>query len=635
MRRTASILAVLALPLLLAAEPAASRYFAIEVIDADTGRGVPLVELRTTNEVRYYTDSHGLVAFDEPGLMGKEVFFHVHSHGYEYPKDGFGFRGARLKPVPGGSATLKVKRVNIAERLYRVTGVGIYRDSVLLGRDVPIKEPVINGLVAGQDSVLGVPYRGKIFWVWGDTSQPAYPLGNFGASGATSELPGKGGLDPAVGVDLKYFVDEKGFSRAMVPASAVPGPGPKWLGGLTTLTDPQGRERLVSGFARVKSLGEVLEIGLVVFNDETGAFDRLAHFDLDAPLHLDGHPFRVASGGDEYLYCGPGIPCAVRVRADWEDVQDPARYEGFTCLAPGARYAKGDTKLERTSDGKLVYGWKRDTPPLSFAQQEELVRAGLLKPGEGWLQLRDVETGKPVRPQGGSVRWNPYRGRWVMVFNEQGGTSLLGEVWFAEADTPVGPWAYARKIVTHDRYSFYNPVHHPFFDQDGGRVIYFEGTYSELFSGAPVKTPRYDYNQIMYRLDLSDPRLSLPVPVYRLRGGDGYLLREQVAGRKAWDRAEEIAFFALPPGSKREGAVPVFASGEGRKGEKPLFCVLPAERDAPEGTLLLYATRADDGGVRYTARKPGEQPEGAGEPVGRVWENPYALLLLDRGAEPR
>ena len=54
------------------------------------------------------------------------------------------------------------------------------------------------------------------------------------------------------------------------------------------------------------------------------------------------------------------------------------------------------------------------------------------------------------------------------------------------------------------------PTQHPFFDQDGGRVIYFEGTYTNTFSGNPMPTPRYEYNQIMYRLDLSDPRLKMP-----------------------------------------------------------------------------------------------------------------------------
>ena len=108
---------------------------------------------------------------------------------------------------------------------------------------------------------------------------------------------------------------------------------------------------------------------------------------------------------------------------------------------------------------------------------------------------------------GGSVNWNAFRKRWILVAVQQGGTSFLGEVWYAEADSPTGPWGKATKIVTHDRYSFYNPVQRPFFDQDGGRLIYFEGTYAQTFSGNPDATPWYDYNQIMYRLDLSEPRL--------------------------------------------------------------------------------------------------------------------------------
>ena len=67
----------------------------------------------------------------------------------------------------------------------------------------------------------------------------------------------------------------------------------------------------------------------------------------------------------------------------------------------------------------------------------------------------------------------------------------------------------ARKIVTHDKYSFYNPKQHPMFDADQGRTIFFEGTYTNMFSGNPDRTPRYNYNQVMYKLDLSDPQLKL------------------------------------------------------------------------------------------------------------------------------
>ena len=63
------------------------------------------------------------------------------------------------------------------------------------------------------------------------------------------------------------------------------------------------------------------------------------------------------------------------------------------------------------------------------------------------------------------------------------------------------------KVASHPRYSLYNPVHHSFLDAEGGRVIYFQGTCSLEFSGNPLAPARYDYNQLMYRLDLDDPRL--------------------------------------------------------------------------------------------------------------------------------
>ena len=38
-------------------------------------------------------------------------------------------------------------------------------------------------------------------------------------------------------------------------------------------------------------------------------------------------------------------------------------------------------------------------------------------------------------------------------------------------------------------------------------MIYFEGTYTMAFSGNRNPTPHYDYNLMLYRFDLSDPRL--------------------------------------------------------------------------------------------------------------------------------
>src|SRR5262249_5214616 len=73
------------LAVVLAADAQREKYCQIKVVDETTGRGVPLVELETVNPLRYVTDSNGVVAFREPGLMGQSVFFHVRSHGYEFP----------------------------------------------------------------------------------------------------------------------------------------------------------------------------------------------------------------------------------------------------------------------------------------------------------------------------------------------------------------------------------------------------------------------------------------------------------------------------------------------------------------------------------------------------------------------
>lgn len=496
------------------AQPAAPglhvRPFAIHVVDDATGRGVPLVELRTTDEATYYTDSNGIVAFAEPAFMGRRVFFHVRSHGYECPKDGFGYAGVALDVTPGGSGRIAVKRLNIAERLYRITGAGIYRDSVLVGEPAPIREPLLAGDVVGQDSVLVAPWRGKLYWFWGDTNRPEYPLGQFQTSGATSPLPGPGGTNPSRGIDLSYFVNDEGFSRPMCP---LPGEGPVWLDGLSVVPDASGLEQLVAHYSRVRGLEAVLEHGLALYDDTAGVFHRQAEFDLARPWECPrGHPLPFTDAGREYLLF-PTPFVSARVPALADSLARQESYEAYTCLPRGARYVKGATDVERAADGSLAWGWKAATEPITQEQERELVEAGKIRPEEARYQVRDVESGKPVRMHGGSIAWNAYRGKWILIAVQSfGEPSFLGEVWFSEAESPLGPWHWARRIVTHDHYGFYNPVHHPFLDEDGGRVIYFEGTYCKTFEApATVPTPRYEYNQMMYRLDLSDPRLTGPL----------------------------------------------------------------------------------------------------------------------------
>jgi hypothetical protein len=485
-----------------------SMWFGIEVVDEQTSRGVPMVELQTTSGIRFYTDSSGLVAFYEPGLMNQKVWFGISAHGYEFAPDGFGLRGASLLTKPGAIETLRIKRINIAERLYRITGEGIYRDTVLLGRKPPIAEPLLNALVTGQDGILNAFYRGKLYWFYGDTSRLSYGLGNFAMSGATTAEPSM--LDPSRGFDLKYFTGQDGFARAMAPMA---GEGVVWLFGLVVLPDTSGQDRMLAWFQRRRGMGALLENGFVAYDDRQDRFEKLKVLAIDPPLFPIGYPFQLKDKpGDGYIYFTAPYP-ALRVKADWNSYLDLAAYEGYTCLKTGSRYrGKDPSQLDRDHEGKLVWAWKRDTPPLTAREQDELVAAGAMKRAESPFRLENAENHKPILLSNCSCFWNEYRHRYIMIASEVLGASVLGEVWYSEADRPEGPWVSARKIITHankkdDAHDFYNPTQHPFFDQAGGKVIYLEGSYVNTFSGNPHPTPYYEYNQIMYRLDLSDPRL--------------------------------------------------------------------------------------------------------------------------------
>ncbi len=495
------ILLIITLPIAAQETP----YFKIQVVDQNSGRGIPLVELRTVNEITYYTDSQGVVAFYEPGLMNREVFFHVNSHGYSYSSDGFGYEGLRLKTKPGSEAVIQMKRTNIAERLYRITGQGIYRDSVLLDMKVPLDEPTLNGKVMGQDSTFAVPYHGKLYWFWGDTARPSYPLGNFKTSGATSKLPGKGGLPPEKGINLDYFVNDQGFCKAMCPIRK---DGLIWIDGLMTLPDQDGRERMVAHYSHRKSLEEMIGHGLVIFDDTKQEFVELTKFENQKLWQCpQSHPIDVTMGGTEYVYFPIPYP-TVRVRKDIKDLQNQEAYEAFTCLKQGTSYKKEKSVLDMRN-GKPVYGWKSNTDPMGPQREQELVKAGLLKREDAHFLPLDSNGDTTPIMHAGSIRWNKHRNKWIMIAVERGGKSFLGEVWYTECNELTGPWSTACKIISHNRYSFYNPVHHPFFDQEGGRFIYFEGTYTKMFSGNEFATPMYDYNQIMYRLDLEHPKLNV------------------------------------------------------------------------------------------------------------------------------
>lgn len=456
-------------------------YFKIQVVDEATGRGVPLIELRTVNQARFITDSNGLIAFNEPGLMDKEVFFHISGPGYAVDPDGFGYKGIVLKPKAGGKTIVKVKRTNIAERICRLTGQGIYRDTILLDEKSPISHAVLNGGVMGQDTAQAEVVDGKMLWFWGDTDRTGYPLGNFHTTGAIASLP-KGGADN--GIEFKYFTNKDGFVREMVHSAKSL---PIWISGLVVL----GKD-LYAYYAQVKSLSEIDSSGYLKWDGARKSFDIIQTFGKDRGWRfLDGHTIQV--GG--YIY--GNNPPNVRVQASAEAMLDQAQYEAFTCLD-----ATGNVLRK---DGKPNYRWQKELPPITSEIENRLVKEGKLKQEETHFLPID-QVGRPCVIANGSVHWSEYIKRYIAILGRKGGKdSFLGEIVYSVADEPTGPFKKAVTVADHPHYTFYNPVHHSFLDK--GSFIYFEGTYTAEFSDAKEKTPYYNYNQLLYRLDLNDPRL--------------------------------------------------------------------------------------------------------------------------------
>ncbi len=426
----------------------------IEVIEKGSGWPVPLVELRTTHNLSFITDNAGVIAMDAPELMGRQTWFTVIGHGYDAPKDGFGFRGVRLTPEPGKTLRVEVVRSILAKRIGRLTGAGLFAESQKLGEHLDWKDSGIHGC----DSVQNAVHRGLLFWAWGDTNMPNYPLGLFDMSSATTAVNPLASLEPPLKLKFDYFTDDKGRQRGV---AKMPGSGPTWVTAYVSLPDKTGAPRLVGSYVKIKPPMDAYETGLCVWNEGTSQFDllRVLWTKYDAspkqtPMP-EGHPaFWKDAQGKEWVLFGNPLP-TLRCPATFEAWQDEKTWE-------------------------------------------------VLKPQE---TLVDAD-GAKVKPHSGSIAWNDYRKRWVTVFMEGfGKPSVFGELWYAEADAPTGPWGTAVKVLTHENYTFYNPRIHPEFTPPNSAVLFFEGTYTKEFAKHANPTPRYDYNQILYRLDLDDPGL--------------------------------------------------------------------------------------------------------------------------------
>jgi hypothetical protein len=431
----------------------ASEPFEIRLVDRENQWPVPLVELKTTHQVRFVSDNLGRVAFDLPELMNVETWVFVEGHGYSVPADGFGFAGVRVLPKPGGSVTISLDRQLPAKRLGRITGGGLFAESQKLGEELTWGEQGI----LGCDSVQNATHQGKLFWLWGDTILPGYPLGRFHMIGATTSSRPLESLEPPARLRYDYFVDAGQVPRNV---AQMPGPGPTWLSGLVSLSSEDGTSHLVASYSKIEPPLTEYECGLCEWNDADSNFAprrviwKRSKDSVDPPPLPRGHVVFSDVDGERWAWFGDPFP-TLRCRATYEAWSEPKSWE---VLDPQVSVP--------TQDGK-----------------------------------------SSVKPHRGAIAWSDYRNRWVAVFTQlDGDASYLGELWYAEADSPTGPWDNAIKVVTHQQYSFYNPQLHMEFTEPGSPVLLFEATYTQSFSGAKEATPRSDYNQVLYRLDLDQLR---------------------------------------------------------------------------------------------------------------------------------
>lgn len=475
---------------------AASVPFRIDCVDGQTGRGVPLVKLTTSGYISYYSDSAGVVAFDEPGMLGGPVFFLVTSDGYANAATppGSPQPGVLLETMPGGRATVVLNRTQPAERVYRLTGGGLYRDTILVGGTAPVAEPLLSRAgVLGQDSLMGLVYKNRSFWFFGDTECPAGPrnsdcqhYGMF-TTGATADAA-QPGLQPP---SLAYFTsnnsrDPGGMGRkgrpdkAMIevwnphsfshPKPMLAGPGiipnfadNSWVGSATVIKEA-GEEKMYLTYVCPNTQLQ----GLALWSDED------EHF---RPVHGPGYAMRYSGAqwvqklkpADEgYAYYASAF-ANVRVKAMTAAIEDPAQYEYFT---PCHAIHQGGCNV---SMGAASWGWKRSDlgkpggggqwQKFGPLEERAAIVQGRLRAADARMQVRDRATGKPLQPAGvtgltvaeldlahaaevptllarGSVNWNAYRSKYVLVADQstpqrtggsnRGQPSVYGELWYCE-----------------------------------------------------------------------------------------------------------------------------------------------------------------------------------------------------------
>jgi hypothetical protein len=162
----------------------------------------------------------------------------------------------------------------------------------------------------------------------------------------------------------------------------------------------------------------------------------------------------------------------------------------------------------------------------------------------------------------------------------------------------------------------------------------------------------------MYSLNLADPRLTLPEPVYSVGVpgiGTRYAQRHVVAAKDWWGLVNSIPFYAMPRNRGLSTLIPIFAvetrtkqgttevlqSARPSSTAVPDFYALPAPSTLsakfPADVAPLYEYTNKATGQRWYTTEAGSGVAGAVRsalPICMVWKNPCTTVAINPGASP-
>jgi hypothetical protein len=297
------------------------------------------------------------------------------------------------------------------------------------------------------------------------------------------------------------------FVAPMAPPELTSTHFPVWIGGIVSLN--------ASGMFAFFTKGGMTATswGLLKWNEGLSRFDLAwIRNTTDDQMSLE-MKLKAGLNGAQSSFDGDGnilftsAYASIRTKATEEGLMNLDSYEAFTALLPGSTMTK--PVLDRSS-GKLRYAWRTGAPPLTESDEQELLRQGLMDKSELWISLKQKTTDTLIVLRRGSTHWNRKLQAWLLLSSGNPGT-----IWAAKSERPEGPYREAVLVATHNSTgsgrsddsdkatNFYNPTQHVFFDEDEGETIYFSGTFVTSFAPQHFATARYDYNSIMYRINVS------------------------------------------------------------------------------------------------------------------------------------